>query len=149
MKIILFLVLFLLPLFSFGQDPYIEDQVIHWRAATGHRFSIDLNTSKFRYTIKIGETIKYYDSDYYGGKDGAVKSIGDVVIKYYDSDYYGGKKGAVESIGNIEIEYYDSDYYGGKKGAVKSIGDLKFKYYDSNYYGGKKGYLKETEGSIY
>ena len=88
MKKLILILLFIIPLMSFGQSMNIR-----W-SDSGIEFSINTHTGELDYSVSSGEI--RYNSIIDSGPEGYIKSIGSVSIKY-NSILDSGPEGYVKS----------------------------------------------------
>jgi hypothetical protein len=139
MKKLLFVFLFTFPIMVFGQSMNIK-----WEDRDGREFSINNQTSEFKYTMVPGDKIKYITQSW-KGPVGSVESIGGVKIKYITQSWK-GPVGSVESIGGVEIKYITQSWKG-PVGYIQSVGGLEIKYITQSWKG-PIGSVESTSGRV-
>jgi hypothetical protein len=90
-----------------------------------------------------GGQFEYWGNTIASGKEGKLKSIGNIAIDYWHNGTGNFRQGKIKSIGNYTVEYWPAAFASNdKQGKIKSIGNINFDYYanaDGSY---RKGKLK-------
>ena len=110
MKKLLFVLILTIPFMVFGQSMNIK-----WEDRDGREFSINNQTSEFKYSMVPGDKIKYITQSW-KGPVGSVESIGGVEIKYITQSWK-GPVGYIQSVGGLEIKYITQSW----KGPIGSV----------------------------